>query len=545
MTSEKVRSYQPTLGRMRSAVDIRTATQPLSLGGVVEGAVEKKPRTSDRDVAESVAVSADVSDSPNDVTQRHRRRRLRTSKMLSRHHADGRLSSDIAAEVDNTVSSVACAPCNEGEGDLLVCTKQTSKSTSASKPKKLSKKLGLVILGKPSRTIQHITDEKTTKKDATVDLKMEDTVVEEVREGHVVTLEEPSTTVANTVTSSAISKRHRTRMRRRSGKLPTTNHRSNRHLKMDKRKNWLRKQNRLLRKKRAAEKRKPCQRRRVEEQQKKAAEARKAQSAKKVSACMKDKLSKRREQEECNQVWNQADKIATVIHQTFVLELPDKPITVKVTSKDHPPALAKCEKHLPKGEFATTVNVVSEKCSAEPRASTATLSGTGIYAHCSPRTANTATNRPKNRQPPTTILLSQNEFQPTSVDQETCAPYDNWLSMKSCQTAASRCQDDQALSRHDAAENDLIRQVVRRRVEDIAAGKSRVCIGTRISNSETTEAFPRVTRTHLNATFGNSNSNQEGQAITDDYDARSHTKRTGHALHVTALHGNARTMRRY
>lgn len=373
---------------------------------------------------------------------------------------------------------------------------------------------------------------------------MEDTVVEEVREGHVVTLEEPSTTVANTVTSSEISKRHRTRMRRRSGKLPTTNHRSNRHLKMDKRKNWLRKQNRLLRKKRAAEKRKPCQRRRVEEQQKKAAEARKAQSAKKVSACMKDKLSKRREQEECNQVWNQADKIATVIHQTFVLELPDKPITVKVTSKDHPPALAKCEKHLPKGEFATTVNVVSEKCSAEPRASTATLSGTGIYAHCSPRTANTATNRPKNRQPPTTILLSQNEFQPTSVDQETCAPYDNWLSMKSCQTAASRCQDDQALSRHDAAENDLIRQVVRRRVEDIAAGKSRVCIGTRISNSETTEAFPRVTRTHLNATFGNSNSNQEGQAITDDYDARSHTKRTGHALHVTALHGNARTMRR-
>jgi len=142
MTSEKVRSYQPTLGRMRSAVGIRTATQPLSLGGVVEGAVEKKPRTSDRDVAESVAVSADVSDSPNDVTQRHRRRRLRTSKMLSRHHADGRLSSDIAAEVDNTVSSVACAPCNEGEGDLLVCTKQTSKSTLASKPKKTEQKAG-------------------------------------------------------------------------------------------------------------------------------------------------------------------------------------------------------------------------------------------------------------------------------------------------------------------------------------------------------------------------------------------------------------------
>jgi len=543
MTSGEVWSHRPTSSRMRSAVDARAATQPPSLDDVIEEA------------AESVAVSADVTDSPNDVIRRcHRRHRSRmTGKTVARHHRDSRLKTLYSVKVDKTISGGdAYAHVNDGDTDLLVCTKQTSKSTSANKPQETLDKPGTRNLKKTSTKCKARRQCKKTitKTHVTVELKIDDAAAGEIQDDHV-NLDKPLPTTANAV-SSATSKRHRTRTPRRPGKAPTgtSNHRANNdyQLETDKPeiKYWSRKKNRLLQKKRAVKRRKERYRRQVEEQQKGAAEARKTESAKKVSTWMKDKLLNRREEVYQNLARSQADKITAVIHQTFALELPDKPMTVKVTSKHHPYALVEHQEHSPKGDVAVTTNVVglSEKCSVETRARTATSTAARVYSRSSssPRTANNATD--EDGQSLTRILLPQSEFQSVSGDHETRMSYEDCLSMK-CRQA------NQLSPRHDSADNDLILQVARQRIEAIVADKRHMDSGLRISKSELPEASPRVAGTRPNTTFGVSyrvsssrdKTTIEGQrTITND--AKGYVKSKGQRSNLTASPGNTKSMPR-
>ena len=494
-------------GRMRSAAQ-------QQLRDVIDDAAEKKLPTSY--VRQSAAVRVDVTD----VTQpRHRGEPRTASKAHARRYSDIRLCSHTSPSTTKIVDSAASTNADGADGnkEFSVSVKQTLKSVTWSKLQETSVKARTRKLKKMSRKRPAHRQRKTTvKKSVASDPKTEVAATEEVHSGNVTTSDEPSTISAKTI-SSVIRRHRRIPKSRRLGKGPATSRCSNRDYQLETenlgRRNLIRKNNRLMRNKSAA---KRNRRTRDEEIQKTAAKAR-AASMKEISMWAKNELLKRRDDEESNSTKSQADKISAVIHQTFVFESADKPIAVKVTSKNHHHRSAPTlhEEHSPQQEETAgrpTNGVPLERCRVEPRAKAATLCATEVHSRCSPKFADPAD---EDRQHPSrSISLPQKELQSVSSDSE------EWLQMKRRQAAASRYQPDQA-------EYDLSRHIARLRTEAILAGNRGLDISLIISSEQQTTTYARVAETRPRYKRLSDNSNQmttEGQQVTTDGDAEVNTE---------------------
>ena len=501
MTSERVQqSVRPTASRMRSAVDVHTATLLPSQGDVTEKAEERKTTTVY--VTDSAAASTDVSDCPSDVTQRYCRRRRRAraaGKKLARHDPESRLRSHShtapsAAVTDDAVNSCAGALTPEDNKDFPVtAAKQTSEEVEVRKLDKTSKK----------RTAAHPRRKRSSQNDAAENLKADVAAAEEVHRDDATTVDGTSTSTANAINSSATSRCRRTRSRtsRRSSKTPNRRCSRDYQLPTDnpKIRNRLQTKKRPLRKKRTTERRKKHCRRPRKEQQRKAAEARNREPAN-ISGWM---LNQRKPEEvKQNSSGSQADKISAVIHQTFVMEPSGTPIAVEVTTKNHLSAPAVRDiQYSPPEQLSTTTDAVSDECCVERGANTATLSAAGIYSRCSSRLADTATS---NRQPPTRISLPQNELQPVPDSHENYMSSTHWLLMERRQVTACRHHHAGLPSseqlQHPA---DLTRQVARRRISAMLANKrNAVDNGLRMSNMERTETYHSATAARTNIASG-------------------------------------------